>query len=81
MRYLRNDSYYSTGGPIFFYTGNEGDINDFAQNTGFMFDIAPKFNPLIIFAEHRSVLDLIKRTIRFFLYFSIKSFFIYLFGN
>ncbi|KAJ8941434.1 hypothetical protein NQ318_016066 [Aromia moschata] len=53
LRYLVNDTYHVERGPIFFYTGNEGDINLFAQNTGFMFDIAPYFNALIVFAEHR----------------------------
>lgn len=33
--------------------GNEGDIELFAENTGFMWEIAPKFNALLIFAEHR----------------------------
>ncbi|CAH0562476.1 unnamed protein product [Brassicogethes aeneus] len=53
LRYLVNDTYYVKDGPIFFYTGNEGQIETFAQNTGFINDIAPKFNALIVFAEHR----------------------------
>ncbi|KAF5281128.1 hypothetical protein FQR65_LT02994 [Abscondita terminalis] len=53
LRYLVNDSYWNNDGPIFFYTGNEGDINNFAQNTGFMWEIAPSFRALLIFAEHR----------------------------
>uniref|UniRef100_A0A1B6MI79 Lysosomal Pro-X carboxypeptidase n=1 Tax=Graphocephala atropunctata TaxID=36148 RepID=A0A1B6MI79_9HEMI len=55
LRYLINDSYWSPdkNAPIFFYTGNEGDITLFAQNTGFMWEIAPEFNALVIFAEHR----------------------------
>ncbi|CAG7717024.1 unnamed protein product [Allacma fusca] len=55
MRYLYNDTYWnkSANGPIFFYTGNEGDIKWFAQNTGFMWDIAPEFQALLLFAEHR----------------------------
>ncbi|XP_030748658.1 lysosomal Pro-X carboxypeptidase [Sitophilus oryzae] len=53
LRYLVNDSYYVDNHPIFFYTGNEGDISMFAQNTGFMFDLAKQFDSLIIFAEHR----------------------------
>uniref|UniRef100_A0A0K0EPN7 Lysosomal Pro-X carboxypeptidase n=1 Tax=Strongyloides stercoralis TaxID=6248 RepID=A0A0K0EPN7_STRER len=53
LRYLINTVYYKPGGPIFFYTGNEGTIEAFAQNTGFMWDIAPDYHAAIIFAEHR----------------------------
>lgn len=54
QRYLVNDdSWEGNNGPIFFYTGNEGDIVMFLENTGFMFDIAPEFKALLVFAEHR----------------------------
>jgi len=54
QRYLVNDgSWTQDGGPIFFYTGNEGDIEWFAKNTGFMWDIAPQFKAMLVFAEHR----------------------------
>jgi lysosomal Pro-X carboxypeptidase len=54
QRYLVNDgSWTQDGGPIFFYTGNEGDIEWFAKNTGFMWDIAPQYKALLVFAEHR----------------------------
>ncbi|KAJ6914591.1 hypothetical protein NC651_016770 [Populus alba x Populus x berolinensis] len=56
QRYLINDRYWGgaeKNAPIFLYTGNEGDIEWFAQNTGFMFDIAPYFKPLLVFIEHR----------------------------
>lgn len=53
QRYLINDTWYKPGGPIFFYTGNEGDITLFAANTGFLWEIAPSHNALVVFAEHR----------------------------
>lgn len=54
IKYLVNDSYCDGGvGPIFFYTGNEGQIEVFAKNTGFMWDIAEEFKAKLVFAEHR----------------------------
>ncbi|XP_062178675.1 uncharacterized protein LOC133883376 [Phragmites australis] len=63
QKYLVNDTFWrrpngggggaARAGPIFVYTGNEGDIEWFATNTGFMFDIAPKFGALLVFIEHR----------------------------
>jgi len=54
QRYLINTTYWKrNGGPIFFYAGNEGDIELFAQNTGFMWDIAAEFDAMLLFAEHR----------------------------
>ncbi|XP_050302023.1 lysosomal Pro-X carboxypeptidase-like [Anthonomus grandis grandis] len=53
LRYLVVDKNYIKGGPIFFYCGNEADILVFYENTGFLMDIAPIFNALVVFAEHR----------------------------
>lgn len=54
LRYLINDTWHQgNDAPIFFYTGNEGFIEVFAQNTGFMWDIATDFDALLVFAEHR----------------------------
>ncbi|XP_045116836.1 lysosomal Pro-X carboxypeptidase-like [Portunus trituberculatus] len=54
QRFLINDEHWDkNGGPIFFYAGNEGDITLFAENTGFMWDIAPEFKAMIVFGEHR----------------------------
>ncbi|GLT94749.1 hypothetical protein SLE2022_124760 [Rubroshorea leprosula] len=56
QKYLINDTFWGgsrNNAPIFVYTGNEGDIEWFAQNTGFMFDNAPYFKALLVFIEHR----------------------------
>ncbi|KAJ7990082.1 hypothetical protein DPEC_G00296600 [Dallia pectoralis] len=54
QRYLVNDEHwYKDGGPILFYTGNEGDITWFCNNTGFMWDVAEELKAMLVFAEHR----------------------------
>ncbi|KAL0555311.1 hypothetical protein IC582_009254 [Cucumis melo] len=56
QRYLINDTYWggaAHNSPIFVYTGNEGNIEWFAQNTGFLLQSAPRFRALVVFIEHR----------------------------
>lgn len=58
QRYLVNHTYWGgKGSPIFVYTGNEGRIELFAKNTGFMFDIAPSFKALLVFIEVSTILQ------------------------
>lgn len=54
QRYLINTEHWvgpQRLGPIFFYCGNEGDIEWFAQNTGFVWEIAPQFGAMVVFPE------------------------------
>ncbi|KRX22231.1 Lysosomal Pro-X carboxypeptidase [Trichinella nelsoni] len=54
LRYLINtENWNSDGGPIFFYCGNEGSVEGFAENTGFMWENAKDFGAMVVFAEHR----------------------------
>lgn len=54
QKYLIQDKYYKEGGPIFFYCGNEGPIEMFYENTGFLNNVlGEKFNALVVYMEHR----------------------------
>ncbi|GLE01228.1 hypothetical protein PINS_up010058 [Pythium insidiosum] len=56
QRYLVNDDHWNAQdpkAPIFFYTGNEGDVTLYANHTGLMWENAASFRALIVFAEHR----------------------------
>lgn len=54
LRYLINNSFVADEkSPILFYTGNEGDIELFAENTGFMWKLAAELRAMVVFAEHR----------------------------
>eukprot|EP00300_Choanocystis_sp_HF-7_P025205 c2691_g1_i1.p1 GENE.c2691_g1_i1~~c2691_g1_i1.p1 ORF type:complete len:510 (-),score=98.65 c2691_g1_i1:143-1672(-) len=56
QRVLFYDSFLDVSRPdktILFYCGNEGDIFEFYDNTGWVFDVATELNALIVFAEHR----------------------------
>eukprot|EP00903_Cladosiphon_okamuranus_P013794 g12837.t1 len=40
-------------GPIFFYAGNEADVSLYVEASGLMWENAPDFKALLVFAEHR----------------------------
>ncbi|KAE9449558.1 hypothetical protein C3L33_18547, partial [Rhododendron williamsianum] len=56
QRYLINTEHWvgpNLMGPIFLYCGNEGEIVWFAENTGLVWELAPRFGAMVIFPEHR----------------------------
>ncbi|XP_065317723.1 dipeptidyl peptidase 2-like [Gordionus sp. m RMFG-2023] len=54
QRYLYlNKDFNHINGSLLFYTGNEGDITSFWNNTGSLFDFAYLVRGFIVFAEHR----------------------------
>lgn len=54
QRYLMPSHAPSNGAPIFFFCGNEGDIETFANFSGLLRDLAPGFhNATVVYAEHR----------------------------
>lgn len=54
QRYLVNkDHWCGPNCPILFYCGNEGDIEVFTNNTGWMWENAQNLHAMLVFAEHR----------------------------
>lgn len=55
LRYIVDAQYWDPStGPILFYAGNEGDIENFYKNSGFMTTTAAsQLNALVVFGEHR----------------------------
>lgn len=53
QRYLYSNVYWHADGPFVVYTGNEGNVEGYWENTGFAFEIAKQLNGYILFIEHR----------------------------
>ena len=53
--YIHVEHFWQGSGPLFFYTGNEGPIEEFYENSGFIYELARDFAALIVFGEHVSL--------------------------
>ena len=56
QRYFVNSTYYTPSSPnstIFFYFGNEANVELYLNATGLMWENAPSFSALLVFCEHR----------------------------
>lgn len=56
QRFFVCDAFFNASeqpGAIFFYAGNEADVELYLNNTGLMWEHAERFNALLVFAEHR----------------------------
>ena len=53
VRYFVHDAWWKPGGPIFFYAGNEANVELYVNNTGLMWESAERFGAALLFAEHR----------------------------
>lgn len=53
QKILTYEDLYQAGGPVLLYTGNEGPIEAFYENTGIVFEWAHQLGALVVFVEHR----------------------------
>lgn len=51
--FVCDDQWAGPGSPIFFYFGNEADVELYLNATGLMWQSAPEFGAALVFAEHR----------------------------
>eukprot|EP00644_Phytophthora_capsici_P000989 jgi/Phyca11/509252/fgenesh2_kg.PHYCAscaffold_43_\ len=53
QRYFVCDNHFKPGGVMFFYVGNEADVELYLNHTGLMWENADEFGAMLVFAEHR----------------------------
>lgn len=53
QRVLVNTKHFKRGQPIFFYFGNEANVELYVEHSGLMWENAAKFGAALVFAEHR----------------------------
>ena len=51
--YVCLEQQWNPGQPIFFYTGNEANVDLFVNMSGIMWENAAQFGAMLVFAEHR----------------------------
>jgi len=53
QRYFIYDRFWKQNAPVFFYLGNEDNVELYVNHTGLMWESAAEFSALLVFAEHR----------------------------
>ena len=53
QRFFVNDHWWKVGGPVFFYFGNEDNVELYVNHTGLMWESAEDFGALLVFGEVR----------------------------
>ena len=53
LRYLLDTTHFKAEGPLVVYTGNEGNIEDFASSCGFLWVLAKRYGAAVILIEER----------------------------
>ncbi|KAM8704255.1 hypothetical protein ACLKA7_008799 [Drosophila subpalustris] len=53
MRYMLNDVFFKSGGPMFIFLGGEWEISQGRITGGHMYDMASEHNGLLAYTEHR----------------------------
>ena len=53
QRFFVYDKYWFPGGPVFFYCGNEADVELYVNATGLMWENAERFGSMLVWVEHR----------------------------
>ncbi|TDH73443.1 hypothetical protein CCR75_006162 [Bremia lactucae] len=53
QRYFVCDRHFQSNGVLFFYVGNEADVELYLNHTGLMWENAKEFSAMLVFAEHR----------------------------
>lgn len=53
QRYMLNDVFFKSGGPLFIFLGGEWEISQGRITAGHMYDMAKEHSGLLAYTEHR----------------------------